>query len=344
MVKKLVSIIFILTLLAALFAWPISAQAEEPGAGSAQLVVGGSFTLEQGEALDEDLTILGGNVTLESGSEVEGNIQLLGGRLEINGTVEGDIVAAGGYIALGEEAVVKGDVVMAGAFMDRAPGAEITGEITTADENPFNQVRLDRLWAPMGWWMQSLWNVLWFVFLAFALAALAVLLMMFFAPHTERVARVLVAQPVVAGGLGFLTLFVAPFVLVLLVITICLIPVAFVSVLLLGLMITFGWIALGLEVGNRLAATLNQSWSAPIAAGVGTFATVLLAGMLNTIPCIGWVFTLIPSSLALGSVLLTRFGTQEYPVLREPGEDANLPGPDAPVAGAVASDQAEVQS
>jgi hypothetical protein len=344
MVKKFVSIIFVLALLAALFAWPISARAEAPRADLPQLIVGGSFTLEQGEVLDEDLTILGGNVTLESGSEVEGNIQLLGGRLEINGSVEGDIVAAGGYISLGEEAVVKGDVIMAGAFMDRAPGAEITGEITTADENPFNQVRFDRLWAPMGWWMQSVWNVLWFIFLAFALAALAVLLMMFFAPHTERVARVLVAQPAVAGGLGFLTLFVAPFVLVLLVITICLIPVALVSVLLLGLMITFGWIALGLEVGSRLAATLNQSWSAPIAAGVGTFAIVLLAGMLNSIPCIGWVFTLIPSSLALGSVLLTRFGTQEYPAFGEPVGVVNPPDPDAPVAGGASSDQAEIQS
>ena len=275
-------------------------------------IIGGSFTLEDGETLEEDLIIWGGNVTLEKGSIVRGDIQLLGGRIEVYGEVEGNILAAGGNLKLGDDAWVKGDVTLAGTVMERSSSAQIEGEVINESQSPFNHTRFDGLWTPVRWWINSVWNVVWFIGLAFALAALAVLLLMFFEKQTESTARAIVAQPVVSGGLGCLTGVVAPFILVLLALTICLLPVAFVALLLLGVATAFGWIALGYEVGKRLAVQLRKTWAAPFAAGIGTFGLVLVGGLLGIVPFFGWIYTAIISAFGIGAVLLTRFGTQDY--------------------------------
>ena len=291
-----------------LFFWPVGVQASS----LAHVIIGGSFILNQGEVLDEDLTILGGNAVLEHDSLVRGNIQILGGSLEVNGEVKGDVLAAGGLLKLGPSAVISGDVTIAGALLERDSSAHIGGKITTETDVPINLTRFDGIWNPFQWWLNSLWNVVWYIGLAFGLSALAVLVMMFFEKQTERTAQVLVTQKTASIGLGCLTLVVIPFASIILILTICLIPAVLVALLLIGVAITFGWIALGLEVGKRLAVQIHQDWAPPFAAGIGTFILALVGGLLNIIPCIGWVFTALISAAGIGSVLLTRFGTQDY--------------------------------
>ncbi len=58
------------------------------------------------------------------------------------------------------------------------------------------------------------------------IAVLAMLLMLFLAPHADRVAHAIIAQPLTAGGLGLLTLIVAPIAVVLSIVTLILIPLA----------------------------------------------------------------------------------------------------------------------
>jgi hypothetical protein len=318
--KKLV-VIFVLMALVAL-ALPLAANAAEPN----RLVIGGTLTLEEGEILDEDLTILGGNVTLEQGSSVTGNVQLLGGRLEVNGHIEGEILAAGGFLSLGSTAEVEGDVTLAGAVLDRDPGAVIGGELVSETNIPFTDTRFDAVWSPWEWWLNSIWNVFWFLGVAFALAALAVLVMMFFEKQTENMTRTVVKQPTVSGGMGCLTIVVFPLALVVMILSICLLPVALVALLLLGVVLALGWVALGYEVGRRLATLLHQDWAAPIDAGIGTFFLVVSAGLLNIIPCIGWIFTVAISALGIGAVLLSRLGTQDYAAMLEASGTAASPG------------------
>jgi hypothetical protein len=135
---------------------------------------------------------------------------------------------------------------------------------------------------------------------------------MFFEKQSLTAARTMVSQPGISGGLGCLTIVVAPFLLLLLVLTICLIPVALVVSILLGVVITFGWIILGYEVGMRLGRQFHQEWAAPLAAGLGTFLLVVVGGLLNILPPIGWTYVTAVSSLGIGAVLLTRLGTQDY--------------------------------
>jgi hypothetical protein len=283
-------------------------------AESLKVIVGGTYTLEAGETLDEDLVIMGGSVVLEAGSTVNGMVVVLGGSLEINGTVNGDVVAAGGHVKLGESAEVNGDITSAGGYVDKDLGADISGELQSELSGAFPLIMpgINRL-PTLDFSFSPIWSGLWFLAQILIVSALAVLIAMFLPHPLERVNRTAVTQPLLAGSMGLLTGFLAPFVILLLVITICLIPVALVGMVVLGLLILLGWVACGLEVGNRLAVAFKQEWTAPISAGVGTFLLTFVIGGLGKIWCIGWVFPTVVVMIGLGAVILTRFGRRDYP-------------------------------
>jgi len=279
-----------------------------------KLIVGGSFTLNDGETLDEDLTVVGGNVVLEEGSTVNGKIVVLGGTLEINGAVNGNVIATGGYIKLGESAKIDGDITSAGGYVDRDLGAQISGEIKSELTGPFPLFLpgISRL-PSINLSLSPVWKGLWFLAQVLILSSLAVLVAMFFPKYLERVDHAIATQPLIAGSMGLLTGFISPFVILLLVITICMIPVALLGVVLLGILLFLGWVAFGLEVGKRLAVLFKQEWTTPISAGVGTFALTLVIGGAGRIWCIGWIFPTAVALVGLGATILTRVGMQDYP-------------------------------
>ena len=71
--------------------------------------------------------------------------------------------------------------------------------------------------------------------------------------------------------------------------------------------------AFGNTTLGQLAVWLKQPRTDPISAGVGTLTISLLGSLLNIIPCVGWSISFIAGLVALGAVVLTRFGTQIYP-------------------------------
>ena len=148
---------------------------------------------------------------------------------------------------------------------------------------------------------------------ALGLAVLAMLVMLFLAPHADRVAHAIIAQPLTAGGLGLLTIIVAPIALVLLTITIILIPVVAIVVVALVVAAVFGWIAIGYEIGQRFTIAIHQNWHPAFSAGLGVFALTLVANALTGIPvlnCVGWLVPFLLGLAGLGAVIMTRFGTQ----------------------------------
>ncbi len=136
------------------------------------------------------------------------------------------------------------------------------------------------------------------------------LIALFLDDPTRRVSEAIVAQPMIAGGLGFLTISLAPFVLLVLVITIFLAPVAFLAVLALIVALLYGWIALGFEVGQRFTKMIKQEWALPLTAAFGTWLLTIISASIGLIPCVGWLAPFIIATLALGGVVMTRFGTQ----------------------------------
>lgn len=302
------------------------------------LVVGESYTLESGDTLNTDLTIIGGNAQLEQDSTVNGDLAVIGGNVNIDGTVAGDVSVLGGYVQLEDHAVINGSLSAVGGTVRRANGAVVEGEtnpslpfrITNMRTPPF-QINFDPITGPLMAFFQAL-----------ALAALAILVQLFAATQMQRTGLAAISQPIVSGGVGLLTIIVAPALLLIMAITIILLPLSLLGFLVLGIAALYGWLSLGLMVGRQLAVWLKQPWSDPINAGVGTLVLSLLSSMLNLIPCLGWLANALVWFIALGTVILTRFGMQTYPAPYRPLTPQPAgPNPPAPAPAAAARQVAE---
>ncbi len=314
--KRTTKIILLFTLLAALvFPTTVFASSSQPTQSDDKVIFGGTYTLESGQTLDGNLAVFGGTAKVDSNARVNGDVVLAGGTLDINGEINGNITTMGGSMFLGDTAVVHGDVTTLGAAMHRSNKARIDGKIVSGTEGPF------QFSVPQGIFigppnfnvLRPITDTLWFLFQTLALAALALLLVLFIPNPTNRVADAITAQPILAGGLGLLTVIVAPIVLVLLAITIILIPVSLIGIFILIVGGIFGWIGVGLEVGKRIAALFKSEWPLAVAAGVGTFVTSLIVNGIGFIPCVGWLAPFIVGIIGLGAIILTRFGTRIYP-------------------------------
>jgi hypothetical protein len=316
-----------LVLLVMLVFMPLRSAAAKGPAFDGQVVFGQSFTLKTGESMTGDLLVFGGTATLAEGSIVDGNVVLFGGTLDANGEVSGDVVVTGGSAKIGATAHIHGDLTTVGATLERLDGSKIDGQISntatswngngTNGSNPVTPstpvapgnpvVVVPRInFNPLGSVLNSFGQAL-------SLALLAMLVMLFLAPHADRVAHAIIAQPLTAGGLGLLTIIATPIALVLLAITLILIPVVVVVVVALFVAAVFGWIAIGYEVGQRFTAAIHQNWHPSFSAGLGVFALTLVANALTGIPvlnCVGWLVPFLLTLAGLGAIIMTRFGTQ----------------------------------
>jgi len=313
----------------AMLALPLSAAASGEGNVllDGRIVFGGFYTLTSGETLDGDLLALGGSITLEAGSTVTGSVVVVGGNLNSAGTIERDLAVIGGNVNLQAGAVVEGDLSTFGGNVNRDPAARIEGEITTGGqtieipwlvapegipslEGPFS----GRSWSPeIDFGTSRLWNAGSLLLQSLLTAALAVLVVMFGAGGVGRVARAAADALPASGVVGLLGLVAIPGLLVLVALTICLIPFSIVGFLIFAVAIVYGWLGIGLEVGERLTRTFRWRLDPAAAAGVGTFVVCLVANGIGFIPCVGWLAPLFVTSVGLGAVLLTRFGRQAYP-------------------------------
>ncbi len=288
------------------------------------LVLGQSYQLASGQTLNNDMTIVGGNAQFAQGSTVNGNVAVIGGNVTLDGVINGDVSVLGGYVTLDDQADIKGSLNTLGGTVQRSSQARVEGQTHNNNRAPYTTIMPS---PGVNISFEPITAVLTAIFQALALAALAILANLFITGPMVRVGRSAIAQPAATGGVGCLTLLV----LVIMAITIILLPISILGFMIAGVAILFGWLALGLMVGRRIATWLNQPWTDPVNAGVGTLVLTLLASLLNIIPCIGWLGSFILAMIALGTVVLTRFGTQQYPV-EGYGLSTPRPGPYTPSA------------
>jgi len=268
------------------------------------VVVGGTYTLWGGESV-RNLILLGGEAVLEEGSAVQEQVFLYGGHLTIKGHVWQDVHAYGGQLFLANTGVLGGNVALVGAQLSRGAGAQVAGQISTGLRSPF-AIRLPPINSHAA---QSLFVSLWWRSAqTLALTALAMLAALVAPRATERAGDAATGRHWQAGGLGLLVALVTPPLLLGFTITVIGIPISLLlAVLAVGLQ-TFGWIALGLEVGKRLAASVNANWPTLMQAGLGTLLLSLVAQALGLAPCVGWIVPALVGFVGMGGVLLSGFG------------------------------------
>lgn len=339
--KHTTKLFTVLALLALLLIPAAPARALGPFDGG-PVIFGGNYTLASGDTLNGDLVVFGGNVTIEADALVKGSIVIFGGNISLDGSMTGDLVLIGGSGSMGGKAVIEGDLVTVGGTISRAEGARIEGQIrndptieipvpTIPDvpnvpdvpsipETPVvPNVPESPFWNPIG----SAFGVLG---QAIIIAALAMLLSLFLRPQMERVAQTFTSQPLVAGGIGLMTVLVFPLLLVFMAVTIILILGIPFAVLALVLAWLFGTVSIGMEAGERFTRAIGQDWSPVLTTGFGTFLLVLIVQGIGLAPCVGWLAPFLLGVTGVGAVLLAFLSRANPRIVA-----AQAAGPDEPL-------------
>jgi hypothetical protein len=314
------------------------ALAQGPDGGD-RIIFGNNFTLEAEETVAGDVVVFGGNVTTAKSSTIEGDLAVFGGNVNIDGTVEGDIAAIGGNVNLRETAVVEGDIALLGGQANVDEGAVVEGSIFRPFDGGFN-ARFSHDFdfpeppgppkPPTPWVEPSSWSYRFINFFEHLAATVGLLLVLvvvgwlvsaFMPMQMKTVGDTVLNAGPVSFGTGLLTIlvFIAS---LLLIFTICLIPVPalfFLALMVAGL---FGWVVIGQLIGERLLVATGQPYpNFVLSTLVGVVVLTIVARMpvLSWIPCIGFIFgllgalvTLVVAPTGIGAVILTRFGTRPY--------------------------------
>lgn len=281
------------------------------------LVVFGPVTLGEDSMFDGDLVAFG-EVNVSEGAEVTGDLVCFGAA-NVSGNVEGSVFAAGA-IDLAETADVEGDVAALGAI-NQAEGATVEGDIAPYEDGDFNwdvPVFPPFVFMPSGprpMWQGALWKLVRAAATVVVLALFALLIAAIWPKQMDRVGKVIVEEPLPSFGVGVLTLLIAFVGIFILVLTICLSPIAFIAGIVVGIGVVLGWVALGAVLGERILRDLFRARNiTPLGSAVlGTTLITLLAVMLDLISGCLYTLLIIPLfALVGGAVTLTRFGTMPY--------------------------------
>lgn len=331
--KKLILRVIILMSLLAL-SWqtmPLTfAQGPELG-GEARVVVGNDLTLAEGEVIDQDVVVFGGSFTMEDGSEVAGDVVVLGGNVEINGEVKGDVAGIGGNVEIEEDAIIKGNVISMGGSIEIDEDANISGSVTdgfsgaptpktvepvSEQRTHFSFFRL--IGTLIGDGIED-------IFMALIMSGLSLLILLFFPLHIKTIKETLTSAAPISFTLGIIT-FAATFALIFLLVLFSwlLIPICgiFIVVLAWAVAVLTGWVVVGQLLGKRIFEYVSPNKYTETSAtllGVALLTLVTQMPLVDELPLIGWMFgvagfliAVLASSMGLGAVVLSRFGTQIY--------------------------------
>ena len=290
-----------------------------------QVVLGGSFTLRSGQTLDGNLIVIGGTARVEENAVVNGSIVLVGGQVTVDGTIEESIHLFAGSANLTDTAVVQGDVYLVSSVLNKTDKTEIHGEVKEGGSLPSGFVIPEKPSAvtPIKPVVPSenglvkkvtdfLGSLLSIFFFSISSACVAMLVALFVPKHINRVSNAIITAPWIGFLVAVLTLIAFPIIVVILAISIILAPVAVLAVVGLALACYLGWVALGTELGDRIARLFKTTWAVPVSAGMGTLILGLVLGVITLIPCVGWLVVSIIILIGLGGVILTRIGTRIY--------------------------------
>lgn len=313
-----VGIAFLSIILLVVLAVPVLAD----GPDGDVVIFGDNYTLRSGQSIDGDLFVYGGNVDLEEDSEVEGDVIVFGGQVDIRGEVHGDVTVWGGNVEVRSGATVRGQVLSIGGSVNREEGADVRGE--EWEGLPFrapSPPKLPRAPIPpqirsletyQGWqreWFRSIGNVFRSVFGVIVLVVLSILIVVFIPKHADTVAETIVKAPMQSFLTGLAAWIAVPIVATVLLVTICLSPIAALLLLVAGVALLFGWIAAGLLLGVKVLRAVSKSDPNHVAA---VALGVLILTLLSFVPCIGFLVAAVVLTWGMGAVAYSLFGTRAY--------------------------------
>ena len=275
----------------------------EEGSIGGLVVLEGRHTIDDETTLFGDLFVLDGHVDLRPGARITGSAFVLGGEVVIGGAVDGDIAVVGGRLRLTDEATVAGGLRRGGGQVARADGASVGSELVSP-------VAVDAI---IGLTRQApeadRWSA-WVIVQLAVLALLAAVAVRLARRGLDRMADAVSTQPMVPVATGVLGLIVGLSLLVFMVFTVVLIPVALLLAMTGVLGAALGLVSLGLLAVRRTLGPSAFGGRASLQGAAGSVAIAVTLLLASRVPLIGEIAVGVVAATALGAWLVTRFGTR----------------------------------
>jgi cytoskeletal protein CcmA (bactofilin family) len=259
-------------------------------------VVGAAGTLLVLETAEiaRDIAVVAGTITVMG--TVGRNARLAAERIEIGGTIVGDLNATAEQVALMSTAVVRGDVrYRSGRPIEMAPGARVLGRVEQLAYPqrpvlPRGTLRAVRVGV-------SIVDLIWMLVVALTLVALA-------PAAVQTTADTLRARPWASLGWGVVLLAAIPIAVVALFVMVLGIPIGLLLLVAQVLALFVSHAAAGLALGQVLAPGARSRYAA-VALGV------VLVAVVTNLPYVGWLLRLIIVALGFGAVVLAVWQLRE---------------------------------
>jgi cytoskeletal protein CcmA (bactofilin family) len=261
-------------------------------------VVGAAGTLLVLETAEiaRDMAAVAGTITMMG--TVGRHARLAAERVEIGGTIVGDLSVTAAEVALMSTAVVRGNVrYRSNRPIEMAPGARVLGRV--------EQLAYPQRPAPPRGTLRALRvglgiaDFIWMLVIALVLVALA-------PAAVQTTADTLRARPWASLGWGVISLAAIPFAALVLFVMVLGIPVGLLLLVAQVLALFVSHASAGLAFGQMAAPGLGSRYAA-VALGVAGVA------IATNLPYVGWLLRAVVVALGFGAVVLAVWQRREPP-------------------------------
>lgn len=231
-------------------------------------------------------------VTVPADEAISGPVYVIGGEFRVQGTVDGDVTQLSGSLVVEDGATIGGELQHIGGSEELSDEAAITERTTvvleSAEPGPI------AAYAP-------------FVLTTLILALVGAVLSRKYKALLDNIGAATRDHPLISLTVGALLSVTFLSVFVFMAFTLILLPVSILGLLIGVLTISYGIIALGYLVGQRLDIP-----RVGLATGLGVVAVMVLLQGIGVIPILGDLIAGGLLLIGLGAVVLTYFGLQEF--------------------------------
>lgn len=262
-----------------------------------------------------NLTTLGGSVTITETASVSGSLVAGAGTLSVFAPIGTDASIGAGQVTI--DSHITRDVQAGVGTISLTPNAKIGGNFTywsseTAQVTAPSQVagKITHNYPPTPEKEQPQKDTSPFVIaglvstfslFSFCSALLIGLLMLKFIPvYTKQIVVLMQEKMLQSFGVGFLSIVLAPFIFVILLITLIGIPLSIISFVLFGILIYLAKIIFSMVLGEKIFVQLNKK----AARGWTFLVGLILYYLITMIPVFGFVVWLIAGCMGLGALLM----------------------------------------
>jgi cytoskeletal protein CcmA (bactofilin family) len=253
--------------------------------------------LSHGSRVGKDAFLMGAEVSVTG--EIARNLNINGDHVVISGKIGGDLNIKGGRISITAPAEILGDIKYKSSREIKIDdGVVIHGIVNWKKITP----KEDKEEAGTGWPFRII------LFLCALITGLIIIPL--FNQHTRAAAGEIIKKPLVTLGIGFVSFSVAPFAIIILMLTIIGIPSAIILLFIFAIFFYIAKVYVSIALGRLIVRAFRkgvepkQGWSLILG--------LIILMLLFTIPVIGWIIYFGVIFFGFGAIIMgyRKLGTE----------------------------------